>query len=61
MHGFLFELQPLPLQTSSLFAGSAPSNTPSVGPVGVGNAPRHINIHIHAGRLRFHLTSLIYF
>ncbi|XP_044511387.1 ubiquitin-like domain-containing protein CIP73 isoform X2 [Mangifera indica] len=42
-------VQPLPLQTSSLFAGSAPSNTPSVGPVGVGNAPRHINIHIHAG------------
>ncbi|XP_031260810.1 ubiquitin-like domain-containing protein CIP73 isoform X1 [Pistacia vera] len=42
-------VQPFPLQTSSLFGGSAPSNTPSLGPVGVGNAPRNINIHIHAG------------
>ncbi|XVF35871.1 hypothetical protein REPUB_Repub19eG0008800 [Reevesia pubescens] len=42
-------VQPFPLQTSSLFSGShSPSNPPTVGPVGIGNAPRHINIHIHA-------------
>ncbi|KAK6256961.1 hypothetical protein QUC31_000420 [Theobroma cacao] len=43
-------VQPFPLQTSSLFSGShSPSNPPTLGPVGVGTAPRHINIHIHAG------------
>ncbi|XP_052884276.1 uncharacterized protein LOC108452891 isoform X3 [Gossypium arboreum] len=41
-------VQPFPLQTRSLFSGShSPSNSLTVGPVGVGNAPRHINIHIH--------------
>lgn len=46
-----FDLQPFPLQTSSLFGASVPSSNPAnVGPVGVGNVPRHINIHIHAGR-----------
>ncbi|KAK9270350.1 hypothetical protein L1049_025929 [Liquidambar formosana] len=43
-------VQPFPLQTSSLFGGSAvPSNPGAFGPVGIGNVPRHINIHIHAG------------
>nr|KJB59708.1 hypothetical protein B456_009G268000 [Gossypium raimondii] len=43
-------VQPFPLQTRSLFSGShSPSNSLTVGPVGVGNAPRHINIHIHPG------------
>ncbi|XWS25981.1 hypothetical protein CRYUN_Cryun27aG0114300 [Craigia yunnanensis] len=43
-------VQPFPLQTSSLFSGShSPSNPLTVGPVGIGNATRHINIHIHAG------------
>ncbi|XVE56243.1 hypothetical protein DITRI_Ditri03aG0222700 [Diplodiscus trichospermus] len=43
-------VQPFPLQTSSLFSGShSPSNPLTVGPAGIGSAPRHINIHIHAG------------
>ncbi|OMO85453.1 Ubiquitin [Corchorus olitorius] len=43
-------VQPFPLQTTSLFSGSqSPSNPPTVGPVGIGSASRHINIHIHAG------------
>ncbi|GAB4828406.1 hypothetical protein Ancab_035404 [Ancistrocladus abbreviatus] len=43
-------VQPFPLQTSSLFnTATGPSNMGTVGPLGlVGNAPRHINIHIHA-------------
>ncbi|KAL9225731.1 hypothetical protein vseg_001621 [Gypsophila vaccaria] len=44
-------VQPFPHQTSPLF--NAPASAPSSGtsiPVGiVGNAPRNINIHIHAG------------
>ncbi|XP_052200809.1 ubiquitin-like domain-containing protein CIP73 isoform X2 [Diospyros lotus] len=47
-------VQPFPLQTNSLFTGSAggPSNTGtpgsvSIGAVGVGTVPRHVNIHIH--------------
>ncbi|XP_034695174.1 ubiquitin-like domain-containing protein CIP73 isoform X2 [Vitis riparia] len=40
-------VQPFPLQTSSFFGGSTvPQSNPPAGP---GNAPRHINIHIHAG------------
>ncbi|XWS20877.1 hypothetical protein CRYUN_Cryun30bG0006700 [Craigia yunnanensis] len=43
-------VQPFPLQTSSLFSGShSPPNPLTSGPVGIGSAPRHINIHIHAG------------
>ncbi|XP_062163600.1 ubiquitin-like domain-containing protein CIP73 isoform X2 [Alnus glutinosa] len=43
-------VQPFPLQTSSLFGGAVPQSNPvTFGPVGIGNAPRHINIHIHAG------------
>ncbi|KAF3446864.1 hypothetical protein FNV43_RR12044 [Rhamnella rubrinervis] len=43
-------VQPFPLQTSPLIGGSfPPSNPMTVGPVGVGSAPRNINIHIHAG------------
>ncbi|GMI90699.1 hypothetical protein like AT5G42220 [Hibiscus trionum] len=41
-------VQPFPLQTRSIFSGShSPSNPPTVGPVGLGNPARHINIHIH--------------
>ncbi|GLT31332.1 hypothetical protein SLA2020_060750 [Shorea laevis] len=43
-------VQPFPLQTSSMFSGSnLPPNPTTLGPVGIGSAPRHINIHIHAG------------
>lgn len=46
----LLLLQPFPLQTNSLLGGAVlPSNPVSVGAVGIGTAPRHINIHIHAG------------
>ncbi|KAJ6392376.1 hypothetical protein OIU77_026187 [Salix suchowensis] len=42
-------VQPFPLQTSSLFGSSVPPSNPmAFGPVGAGNAPRHVNIHIHA-------------
>ncbi|KAK8646380.1 hypothetical protein V6N13_120169 [Hibiscus sabdariffa] len=42
--------QPFPLQTNPLFSSSnSPSNALNVGPTGIGNAQRHINIHIHAG------------
>ncbi|XP_059633834.1 ubiquitin-like domain-containing protein CIP73 [Cornus florida] len=43
-------VQPFPLQTSSLFASSvaAPTLNPgTIGPIGIGNVPRHVNIHIH--------------
>ncbi|XP_065848146.1 ubiquitin-like domain-containing protein CIP73 [Euphorbia lathyris] len=40
-------VQPFPLQTNSLFGGSATQPNPVT--VGVGNVPRNINIHIHAG------------
>ncbi|PKI55163.1 hypothetical protein CRG98_024454 [Punica granatum] len=43
-------VQPFPLQSNSLFGGSVPPVNPvAFGPVGVGNPPRHVNIHIHAG------------
>ncbi|KAJ6406007.1 hypothetical protein OIU84_013883 [Salix udensis] len=43
-------VQPFPLQTNSLFGSSVPPSNPmAFGPVGAGNAPRHVNIHIHAG------------
>ncbi|KAK4781429.1 hypothetical protein SAY86_015531 [Trapa natans] len=41
-------VQPFHLQTHSLF-GVPPVNPVAFGPVGVGNPPRNINIHIHAG------------
>ncbi|MCD7457134.1 hypothetical protein HAX54_034322 [Datura stramonium] len=43
-------VQPFPLQTSPLFGGSAavPANPGSFGALGIGSAPRHVNIHIHA-------------
>ncbi|KAM0967563.1 hypothetical protein FF1_016086 [Malus domestica] len=42
-------VQPFPLQTSSLIGGSVPQSNPvSFGPVGIGSAPRNVNIHIHA-------------
>lgn len=46
-----FELQPFPLQTSSLFGGSVPPVNPmTFGSAGIGNGPRNVNIHIHAGK-----------
>ncbi|XP_022880315.1 large proline-rich protein BAG6-like [Olea europaea var. sylvestris] len=44
-------VQPFPLQTSSLFGGPAGllSNPVAPGSVGIGNAPRNVNIHIHTG------------
>ncbi|XP_073141235.1 uncharacterized protein [Henckelia pumila] len=44
-------VQPFPLQTSPLFGGatSGASNPVLMGPVGVGNGPRNVNIHIHTG------------
>lgn len=45
-------VQPFPFQTSSLFSNSAavPPNpgTGTFGTPGISNAPRHVNIHIHA-------------
>ncbi|XP_019227408.1 PREDICTED: large proline-rich protein BAG6 isoform X2 [Nicotiana attenuata] len=43
-------VQPFPLQTSSLFGGSTavPPNPGPFGALGIGSAPRHVNIHIHA-------------
>ncbi|KAL2241930.1 UNVERIFIED_CONTAM: Ubiquitin-like domain-containing protein CIP73 [Sesamum indicum] len=42
---------PFPLQTSSLFGGSSSVelNPVAISPVGVGNVPRNVNIHIHTG------------
>ncbi|KAL8144276.1 hypothetical protein V2J09_017308 [Rumex salicifolius] len=46
-------VQPFPLQTSPLFNSSSVNSAPApatLGHIGViGSAPRHINIHIHAG------------
>ncbi|KAK9072923.1 hypothetical protein SSX86_009359 [Deinandra increscens subsp. villosa] len=44
-------VQPFPLQTNSLFSGTATPtlNHGAFGPVGIGAAPRHLNIHIHPG------------
>ncbi|KAG7536885.1 Ubiquitin domain [Arabidopsis suecica] len=42
-------VQPFPHQISPLFTGAAASSNPVTGPVGLGTAQRHINIHIHAG------------
>lgn len=43
-------VQPFPLQTSSLFGGSVPPVNPmTFGSAGIGNGPRNVNIHIHAG------------
>ncbi|KAG7604610.1 putative Ubiquitin domain-containing protein [Arabidopsis thaliana] len=42
-------VQPFPHQISPLFTGATVSSNPLTGPVGLGTAQRHINIHIHAG------------
>ncbi|KAL0391856.1 UNVERIFIED_CONTAM: Ubiquitin-like domain-containing protein CIP73 [Sesamum radiatum] len=44
-------VQPFPLQTSPLFGGSSSVelNPVAMTPVGVGNVPRNVNIHIHTG------------
>lgn len=53
-------VQPFPLQTSSLFGGPLSSSTPAtLGPVGVGSAPRNVNIHIHAGASLAPIVSAI--
>ncbi|CAN0871841.1 Ubiquitin-like domain-containing protein CIP73 [Linum grandiflorum] len=42
--------QPFPLQAHTLFGGiGVQPNSVPVAPIGVGNPPRHVNIHIHAG------------
>ncbi|KAF9621499.1 hypothetical protein IFM89_021803 [Coptis chinensis] len=43
-------VQPFPLQTSSMFGGSASSQAipGTMGPLGPGDALRNVNIHIHA-------------
>ncbi|KAI5392681.1 ubiquitin-like domain-containing protein CIP73 isoform X1 [Lathyrus oleraceus] len=52
--------QPFPLQTSSLFGGPLSSSTPAtLGTVGVGTAPRNVNIHIHAGTSLAPIVSAI--
>ncbi|KAL5100478.1 hypothetical protein RYX36_004805 [Vicia faba] len=52
--------QPFPLQTSSLFGGPLSSSTPAtLGTVGVGSAPRNVNIHIHAGASLAPIVSAI--
>ncbi|XP_027941483.1 ubiquitin-like domain-containing protein CIP73 isoform X2 [Vigna unguiculata] len=52
--------QPFPLQASSLFGGSLPSSTPAnLGTIGIGSAPRNVNIHIHAGTSIAPLVSAI--
>ncbi|CAJ1972609.1 unnamed protein product [Sphenostylis stenocarpa] len=51
---------PFPLQASSLFGGPVPSSTPAtLGTVGIGNAPRNVNIHIHAGTSLAPIVSAI--
>ncbi|KAF7829504.1 ubiquitin-like domain-containing protein CIP73 isoform X1 [Senna tora] len=52
-------VQPFPLQTSSLFGGSVPSTPATFGAVGVGNPPRNVNIHIHAGTSLAPIVSAI--
>lgn len=43
--------QPFPLQANSVIGGPVPPvNSVAFGPVGVGNPPRNISIHIHAGK-----------
>ncbi|KAK7321834.1 hypothetical protein VNO77_32818 [Canavalia gladiata] len=53
-------VQPFPLQTSSLFGGPVPSSNPTtIGTIGIGNAPRNVNIHIHAGTSLTPIASAI--
>ncbi|KAL2575106.1 hypothetical protein AAZV13_17G228000 [Glycine max] len=53
-------VQPFPLQTSSLFGGPVPPSTPAtLGTIGIGNAPRNVNIHIHAGTSLAPIVSAI--
>ncbi|KAG8654518.1 hypothetical protein MANES_05G140700v8 [Manihot esculenta] len=43
-------VQPFPLQANSIFGGSALQPNPTnFSHVGIGSAPRNVNIHIHAG------------
>ncbi|GMH04655.1 hypothetical protein Nepgr_006495 [Nepenthes gracilis] len=54
-------VQPFPLQTSPLFNATAASPTMgNIAPAGIiGNAPRHINIHIHAGTSHAPIASAV--
>ncbi|KAL1351790.1 hypothetical protein HN51_015659 [Arachis hypogaea] len=53
-------VQPFPLQTNSLFGGPIPSSTPpAFGAIGIGSAPRNVNIHIHAGTALAPIVSAI--
>ncbi|KAI4317007.1 hypothetical protein L6164_024921 [Bauhinia variegata] len=53
-------VQPFPLQTNSLFGGSvSPSSPATFGGIGIGTAPRNINIHIHAGTSLAPIVSAI--
>lgn len=56
-------MQPFPLQTSSLFGGSTavPPNPGPFGALGIGSAPRHVNIHIHAGMKNLLVFNILYF
>ncbi|MBA0659004.1 hypothetical protein Goklo_011170 [Gossypium klotzschianum] len=53
-------VQPFPLQTSSLLSSSnSPPNSPNISPAGIGNTPRNINIHIHAGTALAPMVSAV--
>ncbi|XP_043713392.1 ubiquitin-like domain-containing protein CIP73 [Telopea speciosissima] len=55
-------VQPFPFQTSSLFAGPSPAtfvNQGTLGTFGPGDAPRNVNIHIHAGTALPHGALLV--
>ncbi|MBA0775135.1 hypothetical protein Gotri_010296 [Gossypium trilobum] len=53
-------VQPFPLQTSSLLSSSnSPPNSLNISPAGIGNTPRNINIHIHAGTALAPMVSAV--
>ncbi|PPD85983.1 hypothetical protein GOBAR_DD17093 [Gossypium barbadense] len=53
-------VQPFPLQTSSLLSSSnSPPNSLNISPAGIGNTPRNINIHIHAGTAPAPMVSAV--
>ncbi|MBA0691501.1 hypothetical protein Goari_009124 [Gossypium aridum] len=53
-------VQPFPLQTSSLLSSSnSPPNSLNINPAGIGNTPRNINIHIHAGTALAPMVSAV--
>ncbi|MBA0836834.1 hypothetical protein Goarm_009028 [Gossypium armourianum] len=53
-------VQPFPLQTSFLLSSSnSPPNSLNISPAGIGNTPRNINIHIHAGTALAPMVSAV--